>query len=225
MVYVFTVLALIFLAFLIIGIFKPKAVIRWGSPEKASRKKVLLVYGLGCLVLLFLIGITAPEPTEEEKAIAQQKQIQKEIEKQNKAQEKQQEKENQKKENQEKKEEEKEDRDVEAQEVQIISTDFATFEKEYDALTDLQKDELWKEIKGEYVQWTARVQDVEKNMIKLKIRDYHLGGYDFQAVIAKGQEDSLLNLQKDSTITVRGKLNTRKSTLFFWKITDAVIVQ
>lgn len=203
MVYVFTILAFIFLALLIIGIFKPKAVISWGSPEKVSRKKVLLVYGLGSLLLFLLIGITAPEPAKANLAGNR---------KQNKEQEKQQ-------------IEEKEDEEAAIQQIKIISTDFANFEKEYQALTDLQKDELWKQIKGEYVQWTARVHDVEKNMIKLKIRDYALfEGYDFQAVVAKEHEDLILNLQKDSTITVRGKLDTRVSKLLNWKITDAVIV-
>ncbi|MBU2703620.1 hypothetical protein Ga0466249_004765 [Sporomusaceae bacterium BoRhaA] len=51
------------LLILIVGIFKPTAVIRWGTVR--NRKRVLLTYGITTFVLMMLVGITAPKPTAE----------------------------------------------------------------------------------------------------------------------------------------------------------------
>ncbi|MBM7623662.1 hypothetical protein [Sporohalobacter salinus] len=49
-------LFLFFILGLIIGLIKPKLVIRWGTEEK-TRKEVLKYYGLGLLLYSFLYGI------------------------------------------------------------------------------------------------------------------------------------------------------------------------
>lgn len=47
------------LLLLIIGLFSPKTVIRWGN--KKTRAEVFLVYGIATFIFLILIGITAPK--------------------------------------------------------------------------------------------------------------------------------------------------------------------
>ncbi|WP_215831854.1 hypothetical protein [Pelorhabdus rhamnosifermentans] len=59
----FGFLFLLSLLILIVGIFKPTAVIRWGTVR--NRKRVLLTYGITTFVLMMLVGITAPKPTAE----------------------------------------------------------------------------------------------------------------------------------------------------------------
>lgn len=51
----FLLFVLCFVA-IIIGLIKPTSVIRWGSPDKRNRKKVLKFYGIGLIVFLALFG-------------------------------------------------------------------------------------------------------------------------------------------------------------------------
>lgn len=77
-----TFFLLLFLALLIatiIGIIKPKAVIKWGAIEKRTRLRVLLYYGLAIFVCLILVGVTAPEQSPEVKAAMAQEREAKEI--------------------------------------------------------------------------------------------------------------------------------------------------
>lgn len=50
----------LFVIILIVGLVKPKLVVRWGDKEKRNRKSVLKYYGLGILVLFILASITMP---------------------------------------------------------------------------------------------------------------------------------------------------------------------
>lgn len=59
----FTILFLISLVALLIGLYKPALVIRWG--QKRGRSRVLLIYGIITIIFFILVGITAP-PDEEE---------------------------------------------------------------------------------------------------------------------------------------------------------------
>lgn len=43
---------------LIVGVFKPKAVIKWGNIEKRNRKSVFKYYGIGLIVFFILFGAT-----------------------------------------------------------------------------------------------------------------------------------------------------------------------
>lgn len=55
-----TILALLWLAallLLLLGLINPRLVVRWGSIEKRTRKKVLLVYGLLCVCSFLLFAI------------------------------------------------------------------------------------------------------------------------------------------------------------------------
>jgi len=66
----FLLLFLLSFIVLIIGIIKPKIVIRWGKPEKRNRKSVLKVYGVGLILFFVLFGMTvdntahSSEPTK-----------------------------------------------------------------------------------------------------------------------------------------------------------------
>jgi competence protein ComEC len=52
----FFLLSLLCLVALVIGIIKPKVVIRWGSPAKKNRKNVLKVYGIGFILFFSLFS-------------------------------------------------------------------------------------------------------------------------------------------------------------------------
>lgn len=58
----FLLLLLLSLAGLVVGLIRPKLVIRWGS--RRTRGRVLLTYGLAAVVFFILFGITAP-PTQQ----------------------------------------------------------------------------------------------------------------------------------------------------------------
>ncbi|RKN64314.1 DUF4352 domain-containing protein [Paenibacillus ginsengarvi] len=58
---------------LIIGLFKPGAVVKWGPPEKRTRGKALMIYGLGLIVLFIAIGATAPDKAESDSSAANAK--------------------------------------------------------------------------------------------------------------------------------------------------------
>lgn len=64
---IFALLFLFSLVAIVVGLIRPRWVIRWGDPQRKTRKKVLLIYSISAIVLLFLVGFTAPELTEEQK--------------------------------------------------------------------------------------------------------------------------------------------------------------
>ena len=59
----FVVLFLVSLVGLIVGLVRPKLVIRWGS--KRTRERVALSYGLAAVVFIILYGVTAPPATKQ----------------------------------------------------------------------------------------------------------------------------------------------------------------
>jgi hypothetical protein len=61
----FGVLFFISAFILLLGIIKPTLVIRWGIVR--SRGRVFLIYGLSTFAFMFMIGVTAPELTPEQK--------------------------------------------------------------------------------------------------------------------------------------------------------------
>lgn len=61
----FGVVFLIAIIGMIIGLIKPKLVLRWGEDGKKNRKRVVLYYGLAIFISIFMIGVTA-ESTEYE---------------------------------------------------------------------------------------------------------------------------------------------------------------
>jgi beta-lactamase superfamily II metal-dependent hydrolase len=58
----FTLVFLIALICLIIGLIRPKIVIRWGNDNIRTRKKVLMYFGIPLIASFVLVGITAPKP-------------------------------------------------------------------------------------------------------------------------------------------------------------------
>ncbi|MFU1795402.1 hypothetical protein ACM1RC_16160 [Paenibacillus azoreducens] len=61
MIVILTLLMLGCMISILIGLFKPTSVIRWGAPEKRGRGKVILFYGLAVIVLAIFIGLVSPE--------------------------------------------------------------------------------------------------------------------------------------------------------------------
>ncbi|WP_142248006.1 tetratricopeptide repeat protein [Alkalihalobacterium alkalinitrilicum] len=64
---IFALLFLLSIVAIVIGLIRPRWVIRWGDQQRKTRKKVLITYSISAIVLLFLVGFTAPELTEEQK--------------------------------------------------------------------------------------------------------------------------------------------------------------
>ncbi len=219
MVYVFFILFLASIVFLVGGLFKPSFAIRWG--KNPTRIKVILIYSLAALCCLALIGLTAPElPEEQEMANAEEVLEEEKMQTGEEAIDIEEERQI---------EEEKAlsstNQEEQEKEIEIISTDFNNFKEQYTSLTDLQKDELWLIIKGKYVQWSGKVHNVDKNSIRIKLKDYHLGGFDFEVYVADEQKDLLLSIKKDSIITVQGKLHKRSTWLSSWTLTEAIIIR
>lgn len=60
----FVFLFFIFLIALVVGLLFPKKMIFWGNLRKRTRTKIFLYYGIAVLVLLILLGITAPSTSK-----------------------------------------------------------------------------------------------------------------------------------------------------------------
>ncbi|QPW62059.1 CHASE3 domain-containing protein [Clostridium botulinum] len=61
----FMLLFLLCFIALIVGLINPKLTIKWGNNKQRNRKKVLLSYGVGAVVLFVLAGITADNTTSQ----------------------------------------------------------------------------------------------------------------------------------------------------------------
>ena len=106
----------------------------------------------------------------------------------------------------------------------IISTDFISFEQAYKNMTDLQKGNYVKTIKGRNVQWTGRVDDVDANSISIICFDSTLT-IDIQASVLESENDKLINIKKGSKITVKGRIISAEGSFLPWLLGDCVIVQ
>lgn len=62
MVTLFVLLFLLSFICLIIGLIRPKTVIRWGNENQKTRKNALKYFGISFVVFFVLTGITAPKP-------------------------------------------------------------------------------------------------------------------------------------------------------------------
>lgn len=103
-----------------------------------------------------------------------------------------------------------------------ISTDFSSFDNPYDNMTDLQKDEYWKKVKGKYVQWTGKVVEVTEDSVSVICESDTLLD-DFGATIVKEQRDSLININVDDTITIYGQLSLKEGVIISWQLDNAQI--
>lgn len=68
MALVFFLLCCVSLVSVLIGLVKPRIVLRWGSLEKKTRGKVLLWYGIATMVFFVIFIVSIPEMTPEERA-------------------------------------------------------------------------------------------------------------------------------------------------------------
>lgn len=68
MEYIFFLLTFLSFIALILGLIKPKIVLRWGEETRKTRKKVLTWYGLALFVFFFAFAFSVPELTPEQKA-------------------------------------------------------------------------------------------------------------------------------------------------------------
>lgn len=194
-------LFLICIICLIIGIIKPSIVIRWG--EKRNRKKVFLYYGLGIVISFILFGVTIPKTANTGNNKVENTN--------NDTQEDKEQKENIS--------EEKNDNSNE-----VISDDFSTFYESYKNMTDVQKDEYFKENKGKYVQWTGEITEVKSRYIDIKC-DEKTFTFDVQCYINDSEKSKLSTLNKGDYITIKGKLQTRGGAIAPWNIDECEIIE
>lgn len=183
---------------LIIGIIKPSIVIRWG--EKRGRGKVILYYGVGIIVFFILFGITIPNRSEDKTvATVKNNTVEDKVVKKDETKQK-------------------------AEEVEIISTDYKSFNDPYKEMTDIQKDDFFKNNKGKYVQWTGKIIEVKERYIDIKCDDATFT-FDAQCYIVDSERDKLLSLNKGDSITIKGKLSAKAGVIAAWNLSDCTIIQ
>lgn len=105
-----------------------------------------------------------------------------------------------------------------------ISTDFTSFNTPYLQMTDLQRKDYFKTVKGKYVQWTGEVVNVDKGAVFVKCLDSTLT-FDFTAFMSSAEKNNLANVAKGSTITIKGSLYDRGGELTAWSLHDCVIAK
>lgn len=119
---------------------------------------------------------------------------------------------------------EQEKKKAEEEAKQPISTDFRSFEVPYSKMTDLQKDDYYKTIKGKYVQWSGNVVDVDKHTIGVICLDSTLT-MDFVAIADNIDTEQLKSIQKGSKITIKGKISQQEGSALPWALNDCTIIQ
>ncbi len=86
-------------------------------------------------------------------------------------------------------------------------------------LSELQKDELWKQYKGKNFKWKLKVTEVSSDMFGGFSVQYKCGGrsdsfvQDIQVKYSDADKGLVMQLQKDSTYEVTGRLKTSGSLL------------
>lgn len=118
----------------------------------------------------------------------------------------------------------KEKAEAEAKAKEPISTDFSSFDDPYDDMTDLQKDDFWKGVKGKYVMWSGEIVEVTEKNIQLKMESTTFVS-DLIANISKDEREKLINLNIGDTIKVKGTLSSKEGIFLPWSIDDAIIVE
>ena len=107
---------------------------------------------------------------------------------------------------------------------EILSNDYISFGKDYEAMTDIQKDDYYKKVKEKWVQWTGTITDVKDDYICIKCLETTLT-YDAQCYVKKSEQSKLINLQKDSQITIKGQINTQAGSILPWGLKECTIVE
>lgn len=105
----------------------------------------------------------------------------------------------------------------------IISTDYISFEEPYSKMTEIQKDDYFKTVKGRYVQWTGTVVDVDKHTIGVRCLDNTLTD-DFVAIVDNLDPEKLKNIQKGSKITIKGRISQQEGNALPWTLNTCTIV-
>lgn len=118
----------------------------------------------------------------------------------------------------------KEEAKQKTEEVEIISTDYKSFNDPYKEMTDIQKDEFFKNNKGKYVQWTGKIIEVKERYIDIKCDDSTFT-FDAQCYIVDSERDKLLSLNKGDSITIKGKLSAKAGVIAAWNLSDCTIIQ
>lgn len=104
----------------------------------------------------------------------------------------------------------------------VISSNFAKFVRDFNGMTQIQKDDYWTKVQGKYVQWTGSVHNVDVTGVDLKAL-YNSTSFDFNASLT--DKDLLLSLNKGDQITVKGKLNTKDGFFLSWGLVDCTIIK
>lgn len=124
---------------------------------------------------------------------------------------------------QEKEENDKQQKEALEEAQRIISADYISFEEPYSKMTEIQKDDYFKTVKGRYVQWTGEVIDVDKHTIGVRCLNSTLTE-DFVAIVDNLEPDKLKSIQKGSQITIKGKISQQEGNALPWTLNNCTIV-
>ncbi|MEC0229305.1 zinc ribbon domain-containing protein [Paenibacillus alba] len=105
-----------------------------------------------------------------------------------------------------------------------ISKDFVSFDDPYQAMTDIQKDKYWEEVKGKYVEWSGKVVEVRKDSVTVIVKKSTFVS-DFRATIILEQRDQLISINKNDVVKINGKLSSKSGIVLDWGLTDARIIK
>jgi hypothetical protein len=104
----------------------------------------------------------------------------------------------------------------------LYSIDFNAFDKDYKAMTDIQKKEYLKSLNNPTVEWTGYVNNVTTKEIFVGVSA--ASSRNFDAEVTADQMEMLPSLKKEQRITIRGKL-IRPGILTGWVIREAKIIK
>lgn len=109
-------------------------------------------------------------------------------------------------------------------EKEILSTDYKTFNEPYKAMTDIQRDNYYKKVKGQWVQWSGTIIEVKENYICIKCLD-DTYTYDIQCFVVDKEKNNLINLQRDQPISIEGKIDIQGGDFLPWGLNECTIIK
>ncbi|MCR8641879.1 hypothetical protein NV379_04330 [Paenibacillus sp. N1-5-1-14] len=102
----------------------------------------------------------------------------------------------------------------------LVSMDLNEFHNYYLSKTTAQRDMLVDSLKGKSVEWTGKVDNVEKGEVRVVVNK----NISFYAQFSESDTQDLIELNRNQKVTIRGKL-IRTGILANWIIGEAKIIK
>lgn len=112
----------------------------------------------------------------------------------------------------------------------ILNISFEQLDKlfgEKSQLTEIQKDNLWKEYKGKYIIWEGRVDDIIKGWLGMAVHIKYIASTTTQDVsidFPKERQKILMSLMKGQKIKYKAKLRSRSGNVMPYFLDDGEIL-